>query len=365
MFEPRFTTHGFRYVRVEGHPGPLDRRRRHRGRRAHRPGAPRLLRLRRRPHQPAARRRGVELPRQRLRHPDRLPDPRARRLDGRLAALRADRDVPLRRRRLLREVAARPRGEQWEDGTLGSMAPMPVAERTGFLREDQRLRGLGRRRRPGAVGALRRSTATSRCSRSSGRRWCAGSTASSGWRTSTRHPDRVARSAEPPAARAVPLGHRLPLGRVARARRRAAGLRGVHRRRQVRRGDGLLRLVDRGTPPRIAALLGKATRTPTRYAALSAAVVDAWRTRVRRRRRPRHAAHPGQPGPRAALRARARRACASGPPTTSPTWSARPTPTSAPASSRRPTCCRCWPTTATSTWPTSCCSRTPSRRGWR
>ena len=23
MFEPRFTTHGFRYVRVEGHPGPL------------------------------------------------------------------------------------------------------------------------------------------------------------------------------------------------------------------------------------------------------------------------------------------------------------------------------------------------------
>ena len=23
MFEPRFTTHGFRYVRVEGHPGPF------------------------------------------------------------------------------------------------------------------------------------------------------------------------------------------------------------------------------------------------------------------------------------------------------------------------------------------------------
>src|SRR5207302_9449496 len=23
VFEPRFTTHGFRYVRIEGHPGPL------------------------------------------------------------------------------------------------------------------------------------------------------------------------------------------------------------------------------------------------------------------------------------------------------------------------------------------------------
>ena len=23
VFEPRFTTHGFQYVRVEGHPGPL------------------------------------------------------------------------------------------------------------------------------------------------------------------------------------------------------------------------------------------------------------------------------------------------------------------------------------------------------
>ena len=67
------------------------------------------LRLLRRPHQRAPPHRGVELPRQRLRHPDRLPDARARRLDRRLADLRRDRRVPLRRRRLLGEVAARPR----------------------------------------------------------------------------------------------------------------------------------------------------------------------------------------------------------------------------------------------------------------
>ena len=65
--------------------------------------------LQRRADQPAARGRGLELPGQRLRHPDRLPAPGAGRLDRRLAAVRADRRVPLRRRRLLDQVAARPR----------------------------------------------------------------------------------------------------------------------------------------------------------------------------------------------------------------------------------------------------------------
>ena len=139
VFEPRFTTHGFRYVRIEGHPGPLtaddvtgvvvhtDLERR---------GS---FRVQRRPAQPAARRRRVELPRQRLRHPDRLPDPRACRLDRRLAAVRADRDVPLRRRRLLPEVAARPRpSRSGRTARSTTWSPMPVAERTGFL---ERLNG--------------------------------------------------------------------------------------------------------------------------------------------------------------------------------------------------------------------------------
>ena len=84
-------------------------RRRDGRRRAHRLRAPRHLRVLRRAHQRDPSHRGVELPRQRLRHPNRLPDPRARGLDRRLADLRRDRGLPVRRRRLLGEVAARPR----------------------------------------------------------------------------------------------------------------------------------------------------------------------------------------------------------------------------------------------------------------
>ena len=109
VFEPRHTTHGFHYVRVEGHPGAARRRRRARRGRAHRPAAHRLVLLQRRADQPAARGRRLEPPRQRLRHPHRLPAPRARRLDRRLAAVRPDRRLPLRRGRLLDQVAARRR----------------------------------------------------------------------------------------------------------------------------------------------------------------------------------------------------------------------------------------------------------------
>ena len=82
VFEPRLTTHGFQYVRVEGHPGPLtadditgivvhtDL------------PAPWVLRVQRRPHQPAALGGGVVVPRQRVRRADRLPDARARGMDG-------------------------------------------------------------------------------------------------------------------------------------------------------------------------------------------------------------------------------------------------------------------------------------------
>ena len=73
VFEPRFTTHGFRYVRVEGHPGPLgtgDVT----GVVVHSDLRPaRLVQLQRRPDQPAARGGRVVAAVEHLRHPDRLP----------------------------------------------------------------------------------------------------------------------------------------------------------------------------------------------------------------------------------------------------------------------------------------------------
>ena len=67
------------YVRVEGHPGELGAERSDRRRRPHRPDAHGLVRVQRRAHQPTARGGGLEPARQRLRHPDRLPDAGARR----------------------------------------------------------------------------------------------------------------------------------------------------------------------------------------------------------------------------------------------------------------------------------------------
>ena len=109
VFEPRQTTHGFQYARIEGHPGSAHTRRRHRRGRPHRPAPHGLVPLQRRTAQPAARHHGMVLPGQRLRDPDRLPPARAGRLDRGLAAVRPDRGVPLRRRRVLPQVAARPR----------------------------------------------------------------------------------------------------------------------------------------------------------------------------------------------------------------------------------------------------------------
>ena len=132
-FEPRFTTHGFQYVRIEGHPGPLTAAGRDRGRRAHRPRAARQLPLQRRAAQPAARRGGLEPPRQRLRRPDRLPHPGAGGWTGdwQLFVPTASYlyDVDGFSRKWLRDLVA----TQWEDGNLCNMAPMPAAERTGFM----------------------------------------------------------------------------------------------------------------------------------------------------------------------------------------------------------------------------------------
>jgi alpha-L-rhamnosidase len=143
VFEPRLTTHGFQYVRVEGHPGPLS------------------------PDDVT----GVVV------HTDLVPtgsfacsDPRLERLhDATVWSVRDNAcdiptDCPTRERagwtgdwqlyvptasylydvagfslKWLRDLAV----AQWEDGNLGNMAPMPVAERTGFLEKMNGSAGWG------------------------------------------------------------------------------------------------------------------------------------------------------------------------------------------------------------------------------
>ena len=169
--------------------------------------------------QPAARGRGVELPRQRLRHPHRLPAPRAGRLDRRLAAVRADRRLPLRRRRVL--------------ARSGCATSPPTSGRTARSRTSARPRGPRAARGRSPSSTARPGGATPRVivpweiyraygdarvlAEHCGRRWSAGSTGPSGWPAEPATP--TGRSASGAgAARAVPLGHRLPLGRVAGAR---------------------------------------------------------------------------------------------------------------------------------------------------
>jgi len=143
VFEPRLTTHGFQYVRVEGHPGPLT--------------ADDIT--------------GIVV------HTDLQPrgsfvcsDDRINRLHSaavwsfRDNACDVPTDCPTRERagwtgdwqlyvptasylydvagfsvKWLRDLAV----EQWADGNLGNMAPMPVAERTGFLEKMNGSAGWG------------------------------------------------------------------------------------------------------------------------------------------------------------------------------------------------------------------------------
>ena len=368
VFEPRHSTKGFQYVRIEGYPGPLDRRRRSPASSCT-PTSTRVggVRVLRRAHQPAPPRRRVELPGQRLRHPDRLPHPRALRVDRRLADLRRHRRLPLRRRRLLRQVAARPR----------SRPARPTAQVTNIVPDPQPGDDAARsgRTTDGSAGwgdaavhvpwELYRATGDTDVLADqfdSMRRWvdfAAG-------RAATGPPPLARRAATRPApARALPLGQRLALRRVARSRRRHG-----HRRSPSS-------LVDDHGPVATAYLLP--LRRPARRDI-------AEHPRRPRRGRPLRASSPptsptpgapssstptARPAPtprrtyvralafglvpddlRARSRGRPRRA-----------RSAPPAPTSAPASSPRRSCSRCSPTTATSTSPTSCCSRTPSRRG--
>lgn len=143
VFEPRFTTHGFRYVRVEGHPGPL--------RPADVTGVVVHTDLR-----PAG---GFRCDVDVL---QRLHDAAVWSFRGNACDIPTDcptreragwtgdwqlyvptasylYDVAGFSRKWLRDLAA----TQWEDGTLDNMAPMPVAEKTGFLRTTNGSAGWG------------------------------------------------------------------------------------------------------------------------------------------------------------------------------------------------------------------------------
>jgi alpha-L-rhamnosidase len=132
-FDPRFTTHGFRYVRVEGHPGPLT--------------ADDVTGIF--VHTDLAPRGGFACDDDRL---QRLHDAAVRSFRGNACDIPTD--CPTRERagwtgdwqlyiptasflydvagfsiKWLRDLAA----ARWTDGTIGNMAPMPVVERSGPL----------------------------------------------------------------------------------------------------------------------------------------------------------------------------------------------------------------------------------------
>ena len=221
MFEPRHTTHGFQFARIEGHPGPSHPRRRHRRRRAHRPPAHGLVPLQRRAAQPPPRHHRVVLPRQRLRDPDRLPAARARGLDRRLAALRPDRGLPLRRRRLLAQVAARP-GRRTARGRLRSRTScrIPCAtatSRDGIWRTHAGVLGLGRRHRDRPLGDVARLSATRRARRAVADMVALGRLRRRDAPRTQRHPDRAEARPEPAPHEQLPVGQGVSLGRVARA----------------------------------------------------------------------------------------------------------------------------------------------------
>ena len=300
VFEPRQTTHGFQFAAHRGPSRPSHPRRRHRRRRAHRPAPHGLVPLQRRTAQPVPRHHRVVVPRQRLRNPDRLPAARAGRLDGRLAALHPDRRLPLRRGRLLPQVAARPRGRAARRRPRSSnYSPDPLASHISDTG-----RWLGMQGSSGWGDAIVMVP---------WEMWRAyGDTdvlvelwpnmvswiefAATAARTQ-RHESRAGGPPRARAARAVSLGRRLPLGRVDRAR--------------VREADDHLR-IDQGS-------------VGTAFLFHSAALAAPHRPDARSRRRG---------GPlRGAGRQRARRPGV--PNSSAPTVHSRRTP--------RPTTCAPWP----------------------
>ena len=147
----------------------------------------------------------------------------------------------------------------------------------GVPRAAQRLGRLGRRRRPGAVGDVPGVRRHRRARASSGRRWCAGSTASSGWR----------RGAPPVRVGGAPrAAHRTSSTSGTPASTGASGSSRAATRRLRRRSSRATRPTS---PPRIYAWSAAARRADRRAArarrrgrratpSSPPTCVDAWRT---------------------------------------------------------------------------------------
>ncbi|GAC1381604.1 MAG: hypothetical protein NVSMB48_10010 [Marmoricola sp.] len=229
-FEPRLTTHGFQCVRVEGHPGPLT---------AddvtdvvvHTDLAPR-----------GSFGCDVEIV-------NRLHDAAVWRFRGNACDISTD--CPTRERagwtgdwqlyvptasylydvrgfslKWLRDLIV----TQWPDGNLGNMAPIPVAEKSCFLEKMNGFAGWGDAvvRVPWELYEEYADTATLAKVWPAMVRWL---DRVERMASQVRHPGSGRQSPGAAAARAAPLGRRLPLGRVARAWG-AGRLPILHRRRQ-------------------------------------------------------------------------------------------------------------------------------------
>ena len=150
-YEPEFTIHGFRYVGIDGWPGDLDATAHRGGGLPLRHGADGVVPLLPRRPQPAPRQHPVEHARQLRRRAHRLPPARrAPRLDRRHPGVRAGRGLPVRLLRPAHVVVGRsrrrPAGVRHGAG-VRAVGRAAVATDAG--------RGVGRRRRDRAVGAVR------------------------------------------------------------------------------------------------------------------------------------------------------------------------------------------------------------------
>jgi len=275
VFEPRFTTHGFRYVRIEGHPGPLT----------------------------ADDVAGVVV------HTDLTPrgsftcdDDRINRLHAaavwsfRGNACDIPTDCPTRERagwtgdwqlyvptatflydvsgfstKWLRDVAA----GQWEDGTVTGMAPMPVAERSGFLKTTNGSAGWGdavvlvpweQHQEYGDLAILEELWPTMVAWLDRTERMAA----------EDRHPDRVARSPEPAAHEKYLWDTGFHWGEWLEPSGPPADFGAFIAADKAEVATAFYAWSTRHAAA-IAALLGEDVEAK-RYAALSDAVVDAWRT---------------------------------------------------------------------------------------
>ena len=139
VFEPRHTTHGFRYVQIDGVPGGLGCRGRAGDRRAHRPAPGRRVRVQRRAAEPPARGRaaGASAATPATSRPTaRSASGRASPATGRSSS--APRPHALRRRRAsptkwLADLAA----DQWADGRVPTVVPNPAGDGpSGVVFED-------------------------------------------------------------------------------------------------------------------------------------------------------------------------------------------------------------------------------------